>query len=155
MNFYNCPPFQVGARRSLALGSARRVKRQMGSARPFSRFVILGSLGLSICLFAWGLQYKLSLYDPAQATSHLVPQAKLLSRNEQPATTGGPLIIRTKTTTEISYTASTTVLISLLSLFSALSPRVANRWRERTSNPRCLDCGLFSLFLVRPPPLLF
>ena len=39
-------------------------------------------LSLALCVFAWGLQYKLSLYDPPQAASHQVPQAKLLSKNE-------------------------------------------------------------------------
>ena len=42
-------------------------------------------LGLGICVFAWGLQYKLSLYYPAHSTFHQVPAAKLLSKNEQPA----------------------------------------------------------------------
>jgi hypothetical protein len=39
-------------------------------------------LGLAVCVFAWGLQYKLSLYDPPQASSHQVPQAKLLSKDQ-------------------------------------------------------------------------
>jgi hypothetical protein len=46
---------------------------------PF--FLILLGLGLSV--FGWGLQYKLSLYDPPQASSHQMPQAKLLSQDEQ------------------------------------------------------------------------
>jgi len=41
-------------------------------------------MGLAICVFAWGLQYKLSLYDLPQTTAPHVPMAKLLSRDEQP-----------------------------------------------------------------------
>ena len=51
--------------------------------RPnLSRFSFV-FLGLAISVFAWGLQYKLSLYDPPHSTSHEIPEAKLLSRNEQ------------------------------------------------------------------------
>lgn len=49
-----------------------------------SRFVFT-FLGLAIAVFAWGLAYKLSLYDPPQAVSRQMPQAKLLSREEQPS----------------------------------------------------------------------
>jgi hypothetical protein len=105
-------------------------------------------------VFAWGLQYKLSLYDPPQATSHLIPQAKLLSKNEQSATMTSPLVIRTKTTTQICYTAPTAVFIVLLVLFNALSLQPASQWSERASDSRRLHCGLFNLFFVRPPPFL-
>lgn len=38
---------------------------------------------LAACVFLWGLEYKLSLYFPPQASFHQVPIAKLLSKNEQ------------------------------------------------------------------------
>ena len=40
-------------------------------------------IGLAIAVFTWGLQYKLSLYYPPHSTYHQIPEAKLLSRNEQ------------------------------------------------------------------------
>jgi hypothetical protein len=46
-------------------------------------------IGLAISVFTWGLQYKLSLYYPQHSTYHQVPEAKLLSRNEQPTATDG------------------------------------------------------------------
>ena len=57
--------------------------------RPsFSRFTFV-FIGLAISVFTWGLQYKLSLYYPPHSTYHQIPEAKLLSRNEQaPATDG-------------------------------------------------------------------
>lgn len=45
-----------------------------------SRFLVF--VGLAISVFTWGLQYKLSLYDPPTAIAHQVPKAKLLSNDE-------------------------------------------------------------------------
>ena len=39
-------------------------------------------LMLGVCVFLWGFSYKLSLYDLQQRTLHRVPDAKLLSKNE-------------------------------------------------------------------------
>jgi hypothetical protein len=39
-------------------------------------------LSLALCVFAWGLQYKLSLYNPPNASIHQIPQAKLLSKDQ-------------------------------------------------------------------------
>lgn len=43
-------------------------------------------LGVGLCVFAWGLRYKLSLYDPPHSASHNIPIAKLLSKEELPET---------------------------------------------------------------------
>jgi hypothetical protein len=50
----------------------------------FGLFGSLAFLGLGICVFGWGLGYKLSLYDQSQTPSHQIPNAKLLSRDEKP-----------------------------------------------------------------------
>lgn len=42
-----------------------------------------GLMLLGMCVFAWGLKYKLSLYDPPQSVSHHMPAAKLLAGKEQ------------------------------------------------------------------------
>ena len=39
-------------------------------------------LMLGVCVFLWGFGYKLSLYNLQQPTIHRVPEAKLLSKNE-------------------------------------------------------------------------
>jgi hypothetical protein len=46
----------------------------------------LGLLMLSLAVFGWGLQYKLSLYKGKDSISHLAPVAKLLSQKERPTT---------------------------------------------------------------------
>jgi len=43
-------------------------------------------VALAVAVFVWGLSYKLSLYDPPQASSHRMVAAKLLSNRERPAT---------------------------------------------------------------------
>ena len=45
----------------------------------------LGLLMLSLAVFGWGLQYKLSLYQGKDSITHLAPVAKLLSQKERPA----------------------------------------------------------------------
>ena len=51
----------------------------------------LGLLMLSMAVFGWGLQYKLSLYQGKGSIAHLTPEAKLLSQKERPRPAGGPL----------------------------------------------------------------
>lgn len=55
-------------------------------SRKGLRILAFGLVLLGVCVFAWGLKYKLSLYDPPQAVSHEMPAAKLLTGREQAAT---------------------------------------------------------------------
>jgi hypothetical protein len=55
------------------------------SRRNGMRLLACGLVFLGVCVFAWGLRYKLSLYDPPQSVSHRIPAAKLLSGKEQVA----------------------------------------------------------------------
>src|SRR5579875_1935839 len=54
----------------------RRLHLRAGSFHL--RIFGLALMLLSFCVFAWGLKYKLSLYDPPHAISHHMPAAKLL-----------------------------------------------------------------------------
>jgi hypothetical protein len=49
----------------------------------FFRPVTLVCLAIVVCAFAWGLGYKLDLYGPPHSAVHKLPEAKLLSKNEQ------------------------------------------------------------------------
>src|SRR5664280_2080412 len=100
-------------------------------SRPFSLFGMLAFLGLAFCVFAWRLQYKLSLYDPPQTASHQIPKAKLLSRDEQSSTAEHPLVIRTKTSTSVIYTAPTVVFLILFLAISLLNPPASRRVEKR------------------------
>jgi hypothetical protein len=115
---------------------------------------MLASLGLAVCVFAWGLQYKLSLYDPPQAASHRIPQAKLLSRNERAGIAECPVVVRTKTSTRVSYIVPTAVLFFLLLALNILNLPASRQRNHRTSSVWRLHSGLFNIFFVRPPPIL-
>jgi hypothetical protein len=54
-----------------------RSKTQHSSGRLSALLVMLG-----MCVFLWGLGYKLSLYDVHRPSNHRIPEAKLLSRDE-------------------------------------------------------------------------
>jgi hypothetical protein len=122
--------------------------------RHFHRIATFALLGLAVCVFAWGLQYKLSLYDPPQAASRQVPMAKLLSQNEQSWATESPLIVRTRTAARVIYPASIAAFLGGLGL-GTVTLQVLNQ-REQQANrswPMRRRFFLNNLF-VRPPPIL-
>ena len=122
--------------------------------RSFNLFGIPAFLGLALCVFAWGLGYKLSLYDPPQAPSHKIPQAKLLSRDERSGIAESPLVVRTKTSTSVSYTVPTAVFFILLLALGVANPHTSTQRKRRTSHSWHLRRGLLNIFFVRPPPIL-
>jgi hypothetical protein len=58
-------------------------RHQQISHRRGLRALACSLVFLGICVFAWGLRYKLSLYDPPHATSRRMPAAKLLTGRER------------------------------------------------------------------------
>jgi len=49
------------------------------------RVFALGLVFLGVCVFAWGLRYKLSLYAPPHSLSRRMPAAKLLTGRDRSA----------------------------------------------------------------------
>jgi hypothetical protein len=123
-------------------------------SRQFGLFGSLAFLGLAFCVFAWGLEYKLSLYDPPQTSSHQIPKAKLLSRDEQSSTAEHPLVIRTKTSTRVIYTAPTAVFLFLLLAISLLNPQASKRVEHLARKLLNLHRAILNTLFVRPPPHL-
>ena len=112
-------------------------------------------VGVALSVFLWGLRYKVSLYDPPQASSHQMPAAKLLTGKKQIVTKGSVLI----QASEEGRTAIMTWLASF-SVFFALTFDLAARLRfiplRRAAEPLLrlrLDASLSSHFF-RPPPIL-
>ena len=121
---------------------------------PFGRLATLACVALAFCLFAWGLQYKLSVYDPPEAASHHLPTAKLLSKNEQSSSTESPLVVRTRTSTKIIYTAPSFVAFILLLVLSIFNPSISGQRQQRTSGLWNLRRAHLRAHFVRPPPVL-
>jgi hypothetical protein len=114
-----------------------------------------GLLGLALSVFTWGVQYKLSLYDPPKAASHQMPEAKLLSKSERPAAAESRLLKDTKASAEMIC-----VLVAGLFLFCLPAPRLLNATasghRRRNANrPWYLSRrAALNAFFFRPPPTL-
>jgi hypothetical protein len=53
------------------------------SRRKGLRTLGCGLVFLGVCIFAWGLRYKLSLYDPPHSVARHMPAAKLLTGKER------------------------------------------------------------------------
>src|ERR1035437_4967809 len=126
-----------------------------GKFRPFGLSGSLAFLGLAFCVFAWGLQYKLSLYDPPQTASHQIPKAKLLSRDDQSSTAESPLVIRTKTSTRVIYTVSTAVFLILLLAHSVLNAPASGQREQCASRSWHLRRATLRTVIVRPPPVRY
>src|SRR5271165_2912111 len=122
--------------------------------RPFSRMGALAFVGLAFCVFTWGLQYKLSLYDPPEAVSHHIPKAKLLSKNEQSSSTESPLVVRTRTSSRVIYAVPSVSFFILLLILSEVSPPLSSQREQLESQSWLLGRPHLNTYFVRPPPTL-
>jgi hypothetical protein len=108
---------------------------------------------LACCVFLWGLQYKLSLYYPPQATSHHVPMAKLLSKNEQNTTQKASAYTQTNPATK-ALLAPNNLPPFILLVLCAFSMTASSFQAAVTQPPVELRQALRETFFVRPPPIL-
>jgi hypothetical protein len=119
--------------------------------RPTCKFTLV-VIGVAISVFVWGLQYKLSLYFPAHSVYHQVPEAKLLSKNEQPTRVEGVLAGSTKPFSDTGLLEFYT-----LTLFAWVLALPALAGRRHTKQERkkpwlvALSASL-DAFFFRPPP---
>jgi hypothetical protein len=110
----------------------------------------LGLLMLSLAVFGWGLQYKLSLYQSKNSIAHLTPEAKLLSQKERPATAQALDARSLAVPAFLAFTAFVfVVMTSLLRQAAARYVRTGSMERSRPPRPPCLQALFF-----RPPPVL-
>jgi hypothetical protein len=118
----------------------------------FSQFT-LGFLGLALCVFMWGLQYKLSLYDPPQSISHKIPTAKLLSKDEQAADKASLLAKSSASEREMPLALLCFAPPLLAAMDLLYRPALVRREADvRRPWRRCLDASL-NVFSFRPPPI--
>ena len=122
------------------------------TARPnLCRFSFV-FIGLAISVFTWGLQYKISLYYPKHSTYHQLPEAKLLSKNEQPAAIEGLLMTSAKPQQDIVRGGlfALTIFVWVLGLLPISG---ATQTEQERTRPwlHSLSASL-NAFFFRPPP---
>ncbi len=123
--------------------------------RPnLSRFSFV-FLGLAISVFVWGLQYKLSLYDPPHSSSRQIPEAKLLSRNEQAPLVERLFVTSTGAGQVIEQILPFTLLAFALVAFHSRATQIFRHLGREARRPWRVSCrpGL-TAFFFRPPPSL-
>jgi hypothetical protein len=120
--------------------------------RPsFGRFTFV-FVGLAISIFTWGLQYKVSLYYPPHSTYHQIPEAKLLSRDEQAPATEGLLIGSAKAPADVvgGVLFALTLFACALRLLPILG---ATQTEQERTRPWLVSLGAsLNAFFFRPPP---
>jgi hypothetical protein len=108
--------------------------------------------GLAFSVFIWGLGYKLSLYDPPKAVSHNIPEAKILSKDEQAVIADGVTIADTEVPAELVLSFGVFFLLLPDSGPLTSADRHAEQDHEQLWS---LDCpASMNAFFFRPPPAL-
>ena len=117
------------------------------------RFLL--GLGLALSLFFWGMQYKLSLYDPPESISHSIPAAKLLSGSEKTVEADKGSVQKGKT----PFPDQVTVLVAVsIWVFALITDNALEFWRKFSHKSRQIQASLCEAFspsyYFRPPPVL-
>lgn len=129
-----------------------RPMRISTSSRRISILTAMGMLLLACAVFAWGLQYKMSLYGPVNGISHSTPEAKLLSEKERPASQQEKASIRP------AFPQPQTTMLPALLLIAAVAiclPHSATLWMRTASMQVALiqhRRAHLNYFSFRPPP---
>lgn len=110
-------------------------------------FILLG-----MCVFFWGLGYKLSLYETPTSNIHRVPEAKLVSRNEDSSAIDAVRLCIAKSESLQASDAYTFVLAMFIVSETVLHENLGRRYRS-LPRPRCPQFAFQSAFFRRPPPL--
>jgi hypothetical protein len=113
-------------------------------------FVLIGLAAISV--FTWGLQYKLSLYYPKHSAYHQLPEAKLLSRNEQATATEHFLTSSEKVSSDILLGGLFTLTLFVWVL-EPLRISGATRTEPERTRPWLVSLSArLTAFFFRPPP---
>src|ERR1700733_7079285 len=117
--------------------------------------VLVTVLSLCFAVFAWGLQYKLSPYDPPGNHSNSVATAKLLSQEERTASSTNsmsPLPVRQDTQPSSSSLFAILAAMALTLVLLILSKEQAVVTMSFFCQRRFAESVFF---FFRPPPILF
>jgi len=113
---------------------------------------VLGMLFLAISVFAWGLQYKMSLYSPSSGLNASVPHAKLLSQKERPDSNVAS--IKPDSTQDRSPVSYTIFLFASILCTLVVAVTVQTRGLSLDKGSRLQRFAALDFFSFRPPPVL-
>jgi len=105
---------------------------------------------LGMCVFAWGLKYKLSLYDPPQSVSHHMPAAKLLAGKKQ--ITLSVIDWRAATAQDATLALLTFALAFLALMGVGIRPAMGSRRLLLAPARRMTTRAGLAAHFTRPPP---
>jgi len=108
---------------------------------------------LAFAVFSWGVQYKLSLYDPPAKPSSRMAEAKLLSQKERAPVSNASestLADAAQPILPVLFAYLTGAILMALDLFAASESR--SDVRARAQLPKQPSQ---SFFFFRPPPAAF
>jgi hypothetical protein len=109
-------------------------------------------LFLALSVFVWGLQYKLSLYDPPQSLARQVPIAKLLSKNEQPLIASSATVAPLDRAAQAVLPAALNLLLLLVYATVLALPQAFRARQLEAARSWKLQFPPRKTFFIRPPP---
>lgn len=119
---------------------------------PSLRTFAFGFVLLGLCVFAWGLKYKLSLYDPPHALSHRMPAAKLLTGRDRSTLPVADLRQSSRPDAPLALTTLTIAFFALMAAY--LRPGSASSAAIRSVSEQTRMCAAAASLFIRPPPSL-
>ena len=121
------------------------------TSRRQSQMMSLGMLLLAFAVFSWGVQYKLSLYNPPAKTSARMAEAKLLSQKERVSVSNASesiLAPAAQPILPVVFACLASAMLIALGLFpSAYSQSNVRACAQLPKQPSQ------SFFFFRPPPV--
>lgn len=105
---------------------------------------------LGACVFLWGFGYKLSLYDMQRPTVHRVPEAKLLSKNEDTQAAEETGQVQGPDQAQVP-----TILFQLAAVTIAAAGACASllKFEQKTARLKPRLCSYTPSLYFRPPPI--
>lgn len=129
--------------------SAAQIASVFGGRRGV-RLLAFALVALGVCVFAWGLKYKLSLYDPPHSLSHRIPAAKLLTGKERSAQ---PVVqLRRAEIPHPPQPLNTLATAFLVLLGARLWARALGERPVPAYACFAPQCGILRTIFTRPPP---
>jgi hypothetical protein len=132
--------------------SSKSLSHSASRGRKGLRLFGLGLVILGLCVFAWGLRYKLSLYDSPHSISRHMPAAKLLTGKER--STVSAAAVRPVTSPDAPLALTTLALAFFILMCARLFPAFAN-WAPGLMAARIVPGrSALAAHFTRPPPYL-